>query len=140
MTKDSTVLAPPTNCLLDSVEINLNGVNDYIEIPYDPIFDFGDNQDFTIECRVKTEIAADVAIIGNKDWDSGNLDGFVFSFKFPSGPEWKVNVGDGFSRADINSGGQIADGNWFSLAVSFDRDGMMKMYQDGVFILSLIHI
>ena len=132
--RDSTILPPPANCLMDSVSIELDGVDDYIEIPSDPIFDFGTDQDFTIECRVKTESAGDVAIIGNKDWDSGSLDGFVFSFKFPSGPEWKVNVGDGSNRADINSGGHIADGQWYTLSVSFDRDGMMRMYQDGVFI------
>ena len=58
----------------------------------------------------------------------------MFSFKFPSGPEWKVNIGDGENRADINTGGEIADGEWHTLSVSFDRDGFMKMYQDGLLI------
>lgn len=134
ITKDTTVYPPPTNCLSDSVEVVLDGVDDYIEIPINSVYDFGSDQDFTIECRVKTNSTGDVAIVGNKDWDSGNLDGFVFSFKFPSGPEWKVNVGDGTQRADIDTGGLIADGEWYTLTVSFDRDGVMKMYQDGVFI------
>ena len=51
-----------------------------VNIPHFPELDFGANQDFTVECRVKTSIAADVAIVGNKDWDSGGNNGFVFSF------------------------------------------------------------
>ena len=86
----------------------MDGENDFVQIPNDPLFDFGSDRDFTIECRVRTNIAADVAIIGNKDWDSGNNKGFVFSFKFSSGPEWKVNIGDGFLRSDLNTGGAIA--------------------------------
>ena len=33
---------------------------------------FGSNQDFTIECRIRTNITGDVSIIGNKDWTSGS--------------------------------------------------------------------
>lgn len=133
--KDSTfTIDNPINCLGDTTELSFDGDNDYVEIANDPLFDFGSDQDFTIECRVRTTEAADVSIIGNKDWDSGSNKGFVFSFKFSSGPEWKVNIGDGSNRTDINTGGSIADGEWHTLSVSFDRDGMMKMYEDGTFI------
>lgn len=132
--KDSFVSPPPINCLLDTVELCLDGFNDYLEIPSDPLFEFGSDQDFTIEIRVRTNQAADVAIIGNKDWDSGSLKGFVFSFKYPSGPQWKVNLGDGTNRADLDVGGEIADDEWHTLSVSFDRDGMMKMYENGQFV------
>lgn len=133
--KDSTyIFDNPMNCLGDSVELFFDGENDWVEISSNPIFDFGSNQDFTVECRIRSEVAGDFAIIGNKDWNSGNNSGFVFSYKYPSGPEWKVNIGDGSNRVDINTGGQIADNEWHTLSVSFDRDGMMKMYQDGNFI------
>ncbi len=131
--KDSSLLSI-TNCLMDTTELTFDGDNDYVEFPHIPDYDFGPNRDFTVECRVRTSMAADVAIIGNKDWDSGNNKGFVFSFKYPSGPEWKVNIGDGSNRADLNIGAAIADNEWHSLAVTFDRDGMMKMYQEGVFV------
>ena len=135
VTKDSTfTINNPVNCFGDTTELLFDGNDDYVRIPHDPIFDFGSNQDFTIECRVRTTEAADVSIIGNKDWDSGNNKGFVFSFKLPSGPEWKVNIGDGSNRTDINTGGSIADGEWHTLSVSFDRDGQMKMYEDGVYL------
>ena len=133
--KDSTELEVEIeNCLGDDVELNFDGANDYVQIPNNPIFDFGENQDFTIECRVRTTTSPDVSIVGNKNWESGLNKGFVFSFKFPSGPGWKVNIGDGSNRADIDNGGAIADNQWHTLSVTFDRDGLMTMYQDGVFV------
>ena len=130
--KDSSIIFDSAyNCLSDTVELQFDGDDDNVQIPSDPIYNFGSNQDFTIECRVRTNTTGDVAIIGNKDWVTGNNPGFVFSFKYPAGPEWKVNIGDGTNRADINTGGLIADNQWHTLSVSFDRDGYMKMYEDG---------
>jgi len=133
--KDSSLIFDSVyNCLADTTELQFDGVNDYIQIPSNLAYNFGSNQDFTIECRVRTNTTGDVAIIGDKDWLSGNNAGFVFSFKYPAGPEWKVNIGDGTNRADINTGGLIADNQWHTLSVSFDRDGYMKMYEDGVLL------
>ena len=131
--KDSmvTTIPLPENCLNETIELNFDGNNDYVSVPNDGLFDFGNSQDFTIECRVRTNTPGDVSIVGNKDWDSGLNPGFVLSFSYPSGPEWKVNIGDGNNRVDINTGGEIADGEWHTLSVSFDRDGMMTMYEDG---------
>ena len=122
------------NCLADTTELQFDGVDDHVQIPSNPSYNFGTTQDFTIECRVRTNTAGDVAIIGDKDWNSGSNPGFVFSFKYPAGPEWKVNIGDGTNRADIDVGGMIADNQWHTLSVSFDRDGYMKMYEDGVLL------
>ena len=130
--KDSILIYDSVyNCLADTVELEFDGVDDYVQIPSNPIYNFGSTQDFTIECRVRTDTPGDVAIIGDKDWNAGSNAGFIFSFKLPSGPEWKVNIGDGVNRADINTGGLIANNQWHTLSVSFDRDGYMKMYQDG---------
>ena len=133
--KDSSLILDSVyNCLSDSVELKFDGIDDYVQISNASQFDFGVNQDFTIECRIRTSTSGDVAIVGNKDWNSGNNKGFVFSFKYPSGPEWKINIGDGVNRADINTGGLIANNQWHTLSVSFDRDGFMKMYEDGLLI------
>ncbi|MEC7863584.1 MAG: LamG-like jellyroll fold domain-containing protein [Bacteroidota bacterium] len=129
--KDSSLIFDSVyNCMADTVELQFDG-DDYVQIPSNSSYNFGSNQDFTIECRVRTNTTGDVAIIGNKNWLSGNNSGFVFSFKYPAGPEWKVNIGDGTNRVDINTGGLIADNQWHTLSVSFDRDGYMKMYEDG---------
>ena len=134
----SFIIDDVMNCIGDSVELQLDGENDFVSIPDTPIFNFGADQDFTIECRVRTSVSGDVAMITNKDWNSGLNKGFVFSFKFPSGPEWKVNIGDGTNRVDIDTGGEIADNEWHTLSVSFDRDGWMKMYQDGAIVDSAV--
>ena len=136
--KDSSLVFDSVyNCLADTTELQFDGVDDYVQIPSNPIYNFGANQDFTVECRVRTNTTGDFAIIGDKDWYSGNNSGFVFSFKYPAGPEWKVNIGDGINRADINTGGLIANNQWHTLSVSFDRDGYMKMYQDGILLDSV---
>ncbi len=75
------------NCLGETTELRFDGASDRVEIADNPTLNFGSNQDFSIECRVKTTNAGDVAIIGNKDWQTGFNKGFVFSFKLPAGPE-----------------------------------------------------
>jgi hypothetical protein len=129
------IVDDPDNCLGDDIpELEFDGNDDYVHIADNELFNFGADQDFTIECRVRTSESADVAILGNKDWDSGFNPGFVFSFLYPAGPEWKVNIGDGDNRIDIETGGAIADNEWHTLSVSFDRDGLMSMFEDGVLV------
>ena len=129
---DSFYLVDTSHCLNNDKSLYFDGSDDFVNVPHFNELDFGNNQDFTVECWVNTGNAADVSIIGNKDWDTGNNAGFVFSFRFASGPEWKVNIGDGSNRADINTGRAIADNQWHHIAVTFDRDGYMTMYEDGV--------
>jgi len=125
-----TVLPAPENCLDYNHELQMsNGTG--LQTLADPIFNFGTSDDFSVEVRVRTTNPGDVAIIGNKDWDSGLNTGWVFSFEYPSGPNWKVNVGDGSQRVDIETGGQIADGQWHTLSATFDRDGDLTIYEDG---------
>ncbi len=85
---------------------------------------------FSIECRIRSEIPADVCILGKKDWASGLLPGYVFSFK-PSSKSFKVNVGDGTHRVDVEAG-EITDNEWHMVSATFDRDGLLKVYVDGV--------
>ena len=123
-------LGEAENCLGEAPSLFFNG-NAQATVPPSPDFLVGADQDFTVECRVKTSQAADVSMVGNKDWNSGLNPGWVFSFTFPSGPGWRVNAGDGGNRVDLD-GPPIADGQWHTLSCSFDRNGMMRMYTDGV--------
>lgn len=111
--------------------VNYNSTKIYASVT-NSNYDFGQTQDFTIECRVKTTgFSGDPAILSNKDWNSGNNKGFVIA-GIPGG-SWKVNIGDGTNRADLG-GNTITDGKWHHLAVSFTRAGMMKAYQDGMLV------
>ncbi len=133
--KDSSyVINENANCLAQTEVLSFDGSNDFIEIADNPLLPFDINQDFTVEFQIKTDEAADVAILGNKDWTTGANQGFVFSFEYPFGPAWKINISDGDTRIDLESGGAIADNQWHHLAASFDRDGYVKMYEDGVLL------
>ena len=95
-------------------------------------FQFGTSQDFTIELWVKPEeFTGDPSFISNKNWNSGLNPGFVISAQ--QGKYWKVNIGDGSDRLDIQ-GGNMTAGVWHHLAVSFDRDGLMTAYEDGIVV------
>lgn len=95
-------------------------------------FLFGTSQDFTIEFWVKAgTYASDPAFISNKNWNSGVSKGFVISAQ--QGQYWKVNIGDGTNRIDIQ-GGFIQPNQWHHLAVSFNRTGLITAYEDGVVV------
>ncbi|WBV55167.1 alkaline phosphatase family protein [Chryseobacterium daecheongense] len=94
-------------------------------------FNFGANQDFTIEFWVKpnASFSSDPVMISNKNWNSGKNKGFVISGY--SGQTYKVNIGDGTNRIDL-VGGKMETNKWKHIAVSFDRDGLVTLYEDGV--------
>ena len=125
-----SVVGAAENCLGTAPLLSFDG-SSRASVPVHADFLPGANGDFTVECRVRTAQGADVSMVGNKDWNSGLNPGWVFSFTYPSGPGWRVNAGDGASRIDLD-GPPIADGTWHTLSCSFDRDGMMRMYTDGV--------
>ena len=122
----SLVTIPPvSNCLGDSVQLYFDGSSRVTTEAYD-----FSTVDFTVECRVRTTVSGDYAIVTDKDWDSGYNKGWVFSFNAGGGP-WKVNIGDGSNRVDVE-GGIIDDGEWHTISATFDLDGMLTLYQDGV--------
>jgi hypothetical protein len=99
-------------------------------------FQFGSAQDFTLECRVKmpTSWSGDPVFLGNKNWNSGVNPGFVLSTT-GSGFNWKFNIGDGADRVDL-SGLPINDDQWHHIAVTCDRDGEARIFQDGLLLRS----
>ncbi|MFP3596461.1 alkaline phosphatase family protein [Chryseobacterium sp. SIMBA_029] len=94
-------------------------------------FNFGTSQDFTLEFWVKPNAAfsSDPVMIGNKNWANGKNKGFIISGY--SGQTFKINIGDGTNRIDL-VGGKIEVNTWKHIAVSFDRDGLVTLYEDGV--------
>lgn len=97
--------------------------------------DFGSSSmsDFTIDLRVKSSgWSGDPAIFSNKNWASGANKGIVIA---ANGSGWKFNIGDGSSRIDLN-GGNINDGEWHHIAVTYSANGSKNVYQDGSLISS----
>ncbi len=110
--------------------IVLNGNSSFLEIPEASQYNF-DGKNFTIEIKLKTNgWQADAPIISNKNWGSGFNEGFILSGNM-NGNSWKFNIGNGLiNRMDIE-GGNINDGEWHHIAVSFARDGFSFTWQDG---------
>lgn len=94
-------------------------------------FNFGANQDFTIEFWIKpnASYSSDPVMISNKNWANGKNKGIVFSGY--SGQTFKMNIGDGTNRIDL-VGGKVETNKWKHIAASFDRDGLVTLYEDGV--------
>ncbi|MET2983701.1 alkaline phosphatase family protein [Aureibaculum conchae] len=127
-TTSEVTVPPASNCLNSQYELKFD--NTVIEVPHHDDFNFGANQDFSIECRIRSKLPQDVGIIAKKDWVSGLRPGYVFSFK-PNTNNFKVNVGDGVNRVDVEAG-EITDNEWHTVSATFDRDGLLKVYVDGV--------
>ncbi len=107
-----------------------DGVDDYITLIDSDDLRFRDAGDFSISIWVNTTLdISDPVIIGDKDWGSGGNKGFLFAH---IGEKWKLNLGDGASGRRDLTGGVINDGIWHHLAATFDRDGDVVIYQDGI--------
>ncbi len=128
-TTKEVVLPAVQNCLGSSDELFFD-TNSTVEVPNSVEHNFGASQDFSIECRIRAARPSDVAIVAKKNWDSGLMSGYVFSFN-PSNKKFKVNVGDGITRVDVEAGA-LQDNEWHTLSATFDRDGLLKVYIDGV--------
>lgn len=116
--------------------IMLDGLSQYGSASALPVYDFGTNTDFTIECKIQTNgWMGDPAIVSNKNWNSGLNPGFVLAAR-TDGYGWKANVGDGTNRIDLN-GGTINDGRLHQLALSVERNGFARLFQDGLLVDSV---
>ncbi|NKI28458.1 DUF4983 domain-containing protein [Arenibacter sp. 6A1] len=129
-TTTKTTVLNSKDCLENSTELNFD-VDGFVNIPENKAYNFGTTQDFSIECRIKSDYAGDVHIVGKKNWDNGTTPGYIFSFKTNT-QKFKVNIGDGNQRADLETS-KVTDNQWHTLSATFDRDGMLKVYIDGVF-------
>ncbi|SFS56093.1 Concanavalin A-like lectin/glucanases superfamily protein [Zhouia amylolytica] len=107
-----------------------DGIDDLTTWSNPSSLDFRGTEDFSISVWVNTTSTNDdPSIIADKDWGSGGNPGFILAY---TGGTWKLNVGDGSNRIDINGLGPVNDGEWHQLVVTFDRDGDAVAYQDGV--------
>lgn len=113
--------------------ISFNNFNDYISTEWNP--SFGNDQDFSVDFFIRTDgWSFDPAILSDKDWASGFNSGFNIALA-SGGNGIDVNVGDGNNRADL-AAGQVSDGLWHHVLVSFDRDGDVSLWIDGIFLQS----
>ena len=112
--------------------VNANGMttqkaDSYISLP--STLELG-TSDLTFSLWYKADAGTEGGgcVIGNKDYDSGANDGFIID-SFTNNV--RANFAFNRSRKDNTFGSR--DGNWHHLAVTLDRDGEMRTYQDGLY-------
>ncbi len=88
----------------------------------------GPLESFTITLKIKAkDWSGDPSFLSNKNWNSGANKGWVMAC---NNDAWKFNIGDGANRIDLD-GAFINDGQWHTIAISYDIDGLKYSYQDG---------
>jgi hypothetical protein len=115
----------------NKVVYDMDGSDDLVTVDTIPELEFRFESDFSLAVWVNTTVNQDDPVImGDKDWGSGSNPGWLL---VQIGNNWKLNmagVGSG-TRIDIK-GNDINDGNWHLIGATFDRDGLVTIYQDGV--------
>lgn len=90
---------------------------------------------FTVSFWINSAgVTGDPVIISNKNWSNGNNTGWAIALNQSQGNEieWNFKGATG-SRADMDSGLSIADGQWHHIVVSHNRAGNADFYEDGVY-------
>jgi len=100
------------------------------------LFAWDNYRKFTLELRVKFEgnLSGEQALLSNKNWATGLNPGFIMVV---NAQKWKFNAGDGTRRIDLlplAATPPLNDGVWHHLAVTVNRDGFARTYQDGKFV------
>lgn len=119
----------------NKVVYEMDGSDDLVTLDTIPELEFRFESDFSVAVWVNTTVSqSDPVIMGDKNWGSGGNPGWLLT---QIGSNWKLNmagVGSG-TRLDI-TGNDINDGEWHLIGATFDRDGMVTIYQDGVALAS----
>jgi hypothetical protein len=117
------------------VVYTFDGVDDFVTIDSIRNLDFRYESDYSVSFWVNTTSTdSDPVMFGDQDWGSSGNKGLTVAFR---GDNWRTAYADGNEKADERTSDiPFNDGAWHLLTVTFDRDGEMKMYQDGVMVES----
>ncbi len=119
----------------NKVVYETNGSDELVTLDTIPELEFRFEEDFSVAVWVNTTVSqSDPVIAGDKNWGSGSNPGWLLT---QIGSNWKLNMAGVASdtRIDI-TGNDINDGSWHLIGATFDRDGEVTIYQDGVAIES----
>ena len=125
----SNFITISNECSADSIPGNALFLSSGVDGAYSsyPI-NFG-TSDFSLSCWIKTTSTVnDMAIVTDKNWDSGYNKGWVLAMN--SG-NIVFNIGDGLTREDLWSGAGYNDGVWHYISISVDRSDSVRLFVDG---------
>jgi hypothetical protein len=115
--------------------LNFDGIDDYVVIPDNDLYDFGVNDDFTVEVSLKTPSTPQVDL-GNIDNDIvekwSQFGGYPFVIRYFRNTNTIVAARfDGTNSPNISSTTMVNDDQWHHIA--FVKDGStLLLYVDGV--------
>ena len=116
-----------------SKALQLTSDADYVTLGAPADLNFGTGTDFSVSFWTKVAAwSGDPSFIGNKDWNSGDNQGYVIATDNDGRIQWNLSGPPG-SRKDYDSpGGIFSDNAWHHVVVTFHRAGLASTYVDGV--------
>ncbi|MHB1307082.1 MAG: LamG-like jellyroll fold domain-containing protein [Limisphaerales bacterium] len=109
----------------------------YVTLGSNDTVPFGQTKDFTVAFWMKSErVSSDPAIVGTKDWNSGNNSGWIIGTQDNGRIEWNYRrTGEGeFSRKDLDytaQGNILNNGTWAHVLVVWNINGNAETYYNG---------
>ncbi len=109
--------------------LSFDGINNYVDVgdPGDGSLDFG-TADFTLSAWFKTSISAPGFFVCKR------AKGYYAGYDFYIQQEGRIfaRIADGWSVPDARTTEGFNDGLWHHAAAVYDRDGVIRIYVDGV--------
>ncbi|MBE0545808.1 MAG: immunoglobulin domain-containing protein [Verrucomicrobia bacterium] len=109
----------------------------YATLGYPEDLQFGSSTDFSIAFWSKIapgSKSSDPAILGNKNWGSGNNTGYVLGVQGNNNFEWNYREEAPNTRKDFDSAINMTDGEWRHVVFSVQRGVVARTIIDGVLV------
>jgi phosphodiesterase/alkaline phosphatase D-like protein len=117
-----------------NLSFSKSGTNfNYVTVGTPAPLQFGTSTDFSVSFWVKfSSFVFDPPFIGNKDWLSGQFQGWMIATGTDGRLQWNYGGAPGQRKDYDGPGGTLSDGQWHHVAVTFLRAGEVVTYLDGV--------
>jgi alkaline phosphatase D len=117
-----------------NLSFSKSGTNfNYVTLGAPAPLQFGTSTDFSVSFWVKfSNFVFDPPFIGNKDWLSGQFQGWMIATGTDGRLQWNYGGAPGQRKDYDGPGGTLSDGQWHHVAVTFLRAGEVVTYLDGI--------
>ena len=117
-----------------NLSFSKSGTNfNYVTLGAPAPLQFGTSTDFSVSFWVKfSNFVFDPPFIGNKDWLSGQFQGWMIATGTDGRLQWNYGGAPGQRKDYDGPGGTLSDGQWHHVAVTFLRAGEVMTYLDGI--------